>query len=65
MLEELTGVFGRSHALVIASACDAESGRGQLAVFRQLEEAAVRARLSKKTVDLCGFDHLCDTGLIE
>ena len=62
-LEELASVFDRSHVPVIVFACDAESDRDQLTVSQQLEEAAVRTRLSKKTVELCGFDHLCDTSL--
>lgn len=62
-LEGLAGIFGRNHVPVIVFTCDAESGLNQLTVFRQLEEAAVRTRPGKKTVELCGFDHLCDTSL--
>lgn len=62
-LEGLAGIFGRNHVPVIVFTCDAESGLNQLTVFRQLEEAAVRTRPGKKTVELCGFDYLCDTSL--
>ena len=46
-LEELTGVFGRNHGLVIIFACDAESGLDQLTIsgnLKKLPSARVPAR---------------------
>ena len=66
MRKEPTSFFSRDLVpTIIVSIRNAESGRNQLVVFRQLEKAAVCARLSKKTVDLCELDHPCDTSLIE
>ena len=66
MRKEPTSFFSRDLVpTIIVSIRNAESCRNQLVVFRQLEKAAVCARLSKKTVDLCELDHPCDTSLIE
>lgn len=64
-LEELASILARDYVPVVVSNCDAEGGRGQLTVFRQLEETAIRARFSKKVVDLCGFNHFCNIIFIE
>lgn len=47
-LRSFAGVFGRNRIPVIVFACDAESSLDQLAVFRQLEEAAVRTRPARR-----------------
>ena len=60
-----TSFFSRDLVPIIIFIRNAESCRNQLAVFRQVEKAAVCARLSKKTVDLCELDHLFDASLIE
>ena len=66
MRKELTSFFSRDLvSIIIVSIRSAESRRNQLAVFRQLKKTAICASLSKKTVDLCELDHLCDSSLIE